>query len=66
MIDRRLVTDIGLALLIASPAVLPAAPSPGNADDQVGKTAPQQVHAFAGVSEVPGSYAAAEHRRAGS
>lgn len=28
MIDRRLVTDLGLAALIAIPAVLPAAPTP--------------------------------------
>lgn len=37
MFDRRLVTDIGLALLIAFPAVLPAAPTPWSADDKTGK-----------------------------
>ena len=37
MIDRRMVTDVGLALLIALPAALPAAPSPWNADDEVSK-----------------------------
>jgi len=37
MIDRRLVTDIGLALLIAFPATLPAAPTPWSADDKTAK-----------------------------
>jgi len=32
MIDRRWVTDLGLAALIAIPAVLPAAPTPRSAD----------------------------------
>jgi hypothetical protein len=32
-----MVTDVGLALLIALPAVLPAAPSPWNSHDDVGK-----------------------------
>ena len=37
MADRRLLTDIGLALLIAFPATLPAAPNPWSASDEVGK-----------------------------
>lgn len=37
MFDRRLVTDIGLALLIALPSALPAAPSPWNASDEPAK-----------------------------
>lgn len=36
MFDRRLVTDIGLALLIALPSALPAAPNPWSASDQKG------------------------------
>ena len=35
MIDRRLVTDLGLAALIAIPAVLPAAPTPRSPDSHV-------------------------------
>jgi hypothetical protein len=37
MADRRLATDFGLALLIAFPATLPAAPNPWSASDEVGK-----------------------------
>lgn len=37
MIDRRLVTDVALAFLIAFPASLPAAPNPWSADDEAGK-----------------------------
>lgn len=37
MIDRRLVTDIGLALLIAFPAILPAAPTPWSTDERAAK-----------------------------
>lgn len=37
MADRRLVTDIGFALLIAFPATLPAAPNPWSTSDEVGK-----------------------------
>lgn len=37
MFDRRFVTDAGLALLIALPSVLPAAPGPWNSDDEVGR-----------------------------
>jgi hypothetical protein len=41
MIDRRLVTDAALAVLIAFPASLPAAPNPWSADDSAGKPALQ-------------------------
>jgi hypothetical protein len=37
MADRRLLTDVGLALLIAFPATLPAAPNPWSTSDEVGK-----------------------------
>jgi hypothetical protein len=37
MVDRRLVTDVGLALLIVLPSALPAAPNPWNANNEVGK-----------------------------
>ncbi|MGI8704775.1 MAG: hypothetical protein ACR2JJ_03090 [Sphingomicrobium sp.] len=40
MVDRRLVTDVGLALLIAFPSALPAAPNPWNSNDEVGKPSP--------------------------
>ena len=39
MLDRRLVTDFGLALLIAFPAALPAAPTPWSSDDDAAKPA---------------------------
>lgn len=51
MIDRRLVTDIGLALLIALPATLPAAPTPWSADDNAGK--PSVVEQRAEAAPVP-------------
>jgi hypothetical protein len=35
MIDRRWVTDLGLAALIAIPAVLPAATTPRSAETEV-------------------------------
>jgi hypothetical protein len=35
MIDRHLLTDLGLAALIAIPAVLPAAPTPRSLDSHV-------------------------------
>lgn len=37
MFDRRLVTDISLALLIALPAFLPAAPTPWSTDDKAAR-----------------------------
>ena len=37
MVDRRLVTDIGLALLIALPSALPAAPTPTSSDEVAGR-----------------------------
>lgn len=37
MIDRRLVTDVGLALLIALPSVLPAAPTPWSSHEDAGR-----------------------------
>ena len=47
MADRRLVTDIGLALLIAFPAALPAAPNAWSASDEVGKPSEAQAEARA-------------------
>lgn len=47
MFDRRLLTDIGLALLIALPSALPAAPNPWNTSDQAGKPAAEAAHAAA-------------------
>lgn len=47
MFDRRLLTDIGLALLIALPSALPAAPNPWNTSDQAGKPAPEAAQAAA-------------------
>lgn len=35
MIDRRMVTDVGLALLIAFPSILPVAASPRSADSSI-------------------------------
>ena len=47
MIDRRLVTDIGLALLIAFPATLPAAPTPWSTDERSAKPSIAQEQARA-------------------
>jgi hypothetical protein len=47
MFDRRLLTDIGLALLIALPSALPAAPNPWNTSDQAGKPAAVAAQAVA-------------------
>lgn len=38
MFDRRMVTDVGLAFLIAFPATLPAAPSPWSTDQEAGQS----------------------------
>ena len=43
MADRRLVTDIGFALLIAFPATLPAAPNPWSVSDEAGKPSAADV-----------------------
>jgi hypothetical protein len=47
MFDRRLLTDIGLALLIALPSALPAAPNPWNTSDQTGKPLAEPAQAAA-------------------
>lgn len=51
MVDRRWVTDVGLALLIALPAILPAAPGPWAADSEASYPAPQAVQAITGETE---------------
>lgn len=51
MLDRHLSTDIGLALLIALPFLLPASPSPRSAESEVSSTAAQTVSALAGHSD---------------
>ena len=65
MIDRRLLTDIGLALLIALPSTLPAAPGPWNAADDVGKVDSPAVESPADGSEWAQSVAADRLERAG-
>lgn len=58
MIDRRWVTDLGLAALIAIPAVLPAAPTPRSVDSHVAavqdKVATADATDPARSSELPG------------
>lgn len=49
MSDRRLLTDVGLALLIAIPAALPAAPGPWSTNDDDGTPAAEA--AYAGADE---------------
>lgn len=49
MSDRRLLTDVGLALLIALPSALPAAPAPWSTNDQDGTPAAEA--AVAGADE---------------
>jgi hypothetical protein len=56
MLDRRWVTDVGLALLIALPAILPAAPGPWAADTEATYPDPEAVQALTGE---PGSPAVA-------
>jgi hypothetical protein len=48
MLDRRWVTDVGLALLIALPAILPAAPGPWAADTEISYLDPEAVEALTG------------------
>jgi hypothetical protein len=50
MADRHLVSDIGLALLIALPATLPSAPSPWTADTEVSYPSPNAVETLTGES----------------
>ncbi len=43
MIDRRWVTDLGLAALIAIPAILPGAPTPRSLDSHFAAAQPSVV-----------------------
>jgi hypothetical protein len=58
MIDRRWVSDLGLAALIAIPAVLPAAPTPRSPDSHMAAAQDKVALADAGdtarTSELPG------------
>ena len=47
MVSRRLTTDIGLALILASPFLLPAAPSPHSEQSQASVAAAHTVTALA-------------------
>ena len=51
MIDRRWVTDLGLAALIAIPAVLPAAPTPRSLDSHMAAAQEKVALADAGDSQ---------------
>ena len=59
MIDRSLLTDVALALLIALPSALPAAPGPWSADDEGGKTESPAVESPANAGEWAHALAAA-------
>ena len=50
MIDRRWVTDLGLAALIAIPAMLPAPPAPRSVDSHIALAQPSVVLADAGTT----------------
>ena len=60
MFDRRLVTDIGLALLIALPSALPAAPNPWASSDQSGNPAAEVSGESAGQADARGQLDFAE------
>lgn len=51
MVCRRLSTDIGLALLLASPFLLPAAPSPHSEQSRAATVAAHTVTALAQHSD---------------
>lgn len=51
MFDRRLMTDVGLAILIAFPTMLPAATSPRSEDVKVSKAADHTLAALAEHSD---------------
>jgi len=53
MIDRRWVTDLGLAALIAIPMVLPAAPTPRSVDSHIAAAQDKVALAQASDTERP-------------
>jgi hypothetical protein len=55
MIDRRWVTDLGLAALIAIPAILPGAPTPRSLDSHFATTQPPAALADAGTHHADGN-----------
>lgn len=65
MFDRRLVTDIGLALLIAFPATLPAAPTPWSTNDQAAKPSIAQEQAKAQAPDALQSFQQASDSETG-